>query len=123
MAGFADLIPKSQPAYYGAGVSGAGTAGADWVWEFIDAKDDSGDLIDFTDTTGTCRVFQNVGEPVVAELNFEGFMGGFRVSAPAPATADYPIGHFDWALEVTDGTNVVQVWGPTNSRFQIRTGA
>lgn len=129
MAGFTDLVDQSQPALYGGGLSGAATEGRTWRWQFTDALDLAGDPIDFTGITGTCKVTAGSGGSEIITLGFTGAAdGSFTIGADEADTVDLYAGGTQgkarlcaWSLVLTDGTDSVQVWGPSNSRFQILT--
>lgn len=129
MSGFADLVDQAQPALYGGGISAAATEGRTWRWQFTDAADLAGDPIDFTGVTGVCKVTTGVGGTEIIELDFDGASdGSFTISADEADTAGLFAGGTQgkarsctWSLVLTNGTDSVQAWGPTNSRFQILT--
>ena len=125
MAGFPDLVPAAQPAYYGDGVSAKVTEGATWRFEFTNVNDDAGDPINLTSATCTAVVLDDGGTQVVA-LDFTGSTGSFVLSATAANTAGLAAGtsatagrRCKWTCRLSSAGNVVQVWGPSNSPFII----
>lgn len=130
MAGFEDLVRQSQPASWGNGVAGSGTAGRTWEHKFVEVDDINGDPIDLSGVTGVCKIVTEDRTTEVLELDFDGGLGEFTVSATKAATAglfgsgDYFRGRVCyWYLTLDDGTDSVQVWLVDNSPFAIRKGA
>lgn len=133
MAGFADLVPKAQPALYGGGFVGSATKGRSWLWPFTDVTDDNGDNIDLTSVTGTCKVLTAVGGTEVITLTFTGGDGEFTLSADetataaitqTPPTSGAKAGQltYCWYLILDDSTDEVQAWSAHNSRFILESG-
>lgn len=130
MAGFADLVPKCNPAYFGAGHTSSATAGRTWSWPFDQLVDNAGDPIDLTSVAGTAKIVAEDRTTVILSLDFTGTVGGFTVSATKAATAglfsgaDYSRGRICyWYLTLDDGTRSVQIWLVDNSPITIRKGA
>ena len=130
MAGFADLVPRAQPALYGGGLNASGTEGATWLWPFVDVTDADGAAIDLTAVTGECKILTAPGGNVVATLVFTGAAdGSFTLSLDEADTAGLYGGTNGqaqvcyWYLTLTDGTDEVVAWGPSNSKFRIFQGA
>lgn len=118
MAGFTDLVAQSQPALLGGGVSASATEGRTWLWRFVDVNDGAGDPIDLTAVTGTCAVVD------VVALDFVGGVGEFTVGLGEADTVGLANGEdraraCKWSLVLDDGTDSVQVWGPSKSAFNI----
>ena len=71
-----------------------------------------------------CKVVDdnNYATDVLA-LTFTGGVGTFTISALASATVALTTANrmklCAWYLKVTSGSNVVQFWGPSGSRFRI----
>lgn len=123
MAGFTDLLIQSQPAYYAAGCVGSGTEGATWQWTFVGVQDNTGADVDLSAATGSCTILTAVGGTAVTTLTFSGGLATFTVSKTAAGTAGLASAlarrECVWSLAITSGSNVWQVWGPTNSPFTI----
>ena len=125
MGVLAPLVDQAQPAIVDGGVEAAATEGRTWRWTFIDITDASGDPIDLTSVTGVCKVWTEVGGPVVVSLDVSGLPGEFTVSLDEALT----VGLADtathkgrgcvWGCWLDDGTDEVQIWGPSNSPFVI----
>lgn len=122
MGVLADLVPVSQPAYLGAGCQSGGTVGATWR-AYGSAKNAAGNLIDFTAVTGTCKILTAIGGSVIATFTFSGTTTGFTIEVDESVTAGKTPGVYPWTFTLSDGTDVVQFWGPEESRFTIKAGA
>ena len=125
MAGFTDLLPLSQPAYYGAGCFGGGTEGATWSNPF-DFIDTDGNPIDLTSATGSCTIYTASGGSTVTTLTVTGGVGTLTVSKTAAATVGLANGlarrECVWGCTVTLSGTTVQLWTPANSTFVIYSG-
>lgn len=126
MAGFADLVLKASGTAGGrlADCNLDGTEGRTWKWVFNEIVDAAGDDIDLTSATAVCKVVDaNDYATEVLALTFTGGVGTFTISALASATVSLTAANTlrmcAWYLKVTSGTDVVQFWGPTDSRFRI----
>lgn len=128
MAGFADLVLTASATEGGrlAHVSLDGTEGRTWNWPFEDITDGAGDPIDLTAATGVAKIITGVDGTDVLTLTFTGGVGTFTLSATAAATAGLATGATGanprrclWYCKITSGSNVVQFWGPTESKFRI----
>ena len=128
MTGFADLVLKASGTAGGrlADVNLDGTEGRTWKWTFDDVVDASGADIDLTSATAVCKIIDDVDGADVLALTFTGGVGTFDISALSTATAGLATGATSqrarnclWSLKVTSGSNVVQFWGPSGSRFRI----
>lgn len=122
MGVLSSLVSQAQPALFGNGVTAAGTAGATWLWQFIDVNDTAGDPIDLSGVTGVCKVVATSDHStVVATLDFDGNNDGtFSVGLDEDDTAALTPGSYNWWLTLDDATDVVQVWGGSASKFSIR---
>lgn len=130
MAGFADLVPACNPAYYGGGVRESLSAGTSYRRTWINVTDSVGDPIDFTSVTGTAKVVAEDRTTVILELVFTGGVGTFTLAASEADTAglftgdDFVRGVICWwYFTLDDGTDTVQMWMSDNSKFTIRKGA
>lgn len=128
MSGFADLVLKASGTVGGrlADVNLDGTEGRTWKWTFEDVVDAAGTPIDLTSATAVCKIVTDVDGTDVLALTFTGGVGTFDLSALSSATAGLATGatakqarQCYWFLKVTSGSNVVQFWGPSGSRFRI----
>lgn len=121
MGVLSSIVSQAQPALFGNGVSAAGTAGATWLWQFVDLNDTAGDPIDLTGVTGTCKIVsQSDHSTVVATLDFTGNADGtFSVGLDEADTAALTPGSYDWWMTLDDATDVVQLWGGS-SRFTVK---
>lgn len=129
MSGFADLVPKAQPALFGGGFAAAATKGRTWLWEFTDVTDDNGDPIGLsTGVTATCKVLTAPGGTEIISLTATLGDGEFAISADETATAaiSQTPGNKGlvcyWYLILDDGTDEVQVWSAHNSKFLLESG-
>lgn len=129
MGVLANLVPYAQPALEGDGCEASGSDGASWKWIFSDITDSTGALVDFTTVTGTCTVLTAAGGTTVVTVTFTGAVGGFTLSVDESLTVGLSSGATQaarrcvWRLSMTDGTDIVQGWGPLNSYFLIYPGA
>lgn len=121
MGVLADLVPVSQPAYLAGGCQSGGTTGATWR-AAGSAKNAAGNLIDFTSVTGTCKILTTIGGSVVATFTFTGNSTGFSIELDESVTTGKTPGSYPWTFTLSDGTDVVQFWGPEESRFVIKAG-
>lgn len=128
MAGFADLVLTASATTGGrlADVSLDGTEGRTWKWTFDDINDAAGDPIDLTSATCVAKVVTGVDGTDVLTLTFTGGVGTFSLSATSAETAGLATGATDknarqclWFCKITSGSNVVQFWGPSASKFRI----
>lgn len=122
MGVLSSLVSQAQPALFGNGVTAAGTAGATWLWQFVDLNDTAGDPIDLTGVTGTCKIVDKDDHTtVITTLDFDGNSDGtFSVGKDEDATAPLTPGTYCWWLTLDDTTDVIQVWGGSASKFSIR---
>ena len=125
MGVLATLVPACQPAFYGGGVNASGTEGATWQWTGT-ITDPAGAAINLTTVTGTCQILTALGGTVVATPTFVGLADGtFTLTLDEAVTAGLatdagPTGRSCvWLLRLSDGTDVPQMFGPSNSRFVI----
>lgn len=119
MTGFADLIPQSQPAYYGSGHNTRATIGATWRWQFADVVDGADDAIDLSGATAVCQIVDNSGT-VVATPTFTGTaLGTFVVELDEALTAALTDGTYKWRLLLDGGADTWCVWNATNSKIMI----
>lgn len=126
MAGFADLVAQSQPAYWGRGVGFGFTEGRTWSVTVVDLADNDDNPIDLsTGVTGTCTIWDAKTGAVITTLTFTGTSGGFtltKAKADTAALADNPgsTGRpCTWGMKLDNGTISVQMWGPSNSNGLI----
>lgn len=126
MSGFPDLVLKASGTEGGrlADCNLDGTEGRTWKWVFNEVVDAAGDDIDLSSATAVCKVVDanNYATDVLA-LTFTGGVGTFTISALASATVALTTANrmklCAWYLKVTSGSDVVQFWGPSGSRFRI----
>lgn len=119
MGVLADLIPQSQPAYYGSGHNTRATIGATWRWEWADVVDGAGDAIDLSGVTDTCEIVDSGGS-VIATPTFTGTaLGAFTVELDEADTAALDAGTYNWRLLLDDGTDTWCVWNATSSKIVI----
>lgn len=130
MGVLSDLVPKAQPALFGGGCTGEATEGATWQFPFEDVTNNAGTAINLTTVTGACVVTDGVDGATVATLTFTGgALGTFTLNLDESATAGTAGSatkkprRCNWSLRLTDGTDVVQAWGPSNSSFYISAGS
>lgn len=125
MAGFADLVEWAQP-FLGRNPESA-TEGATWRFELADLQDSEGDPVDLTGTTGVCRIVDEADGSEVIVLDYTGAAdGSMTLDADESDTADLAAGQrirrCRWSLRISDGTDVVQVWGQQDSPFHVLAG-
>lgn len=132
MAGFDDLVAASQPALMGGGCTSSGTEGATWRWPFTDLVDFQGDPIDLrptADVIGVAKIV--VGSVDVVDLDVEGTLGGFILTADTATTDGLADGNLDgrqceWLVYFEeDGSPDKRafIWTRDNSPFLIKAGA
>jgi hypothetical protein len=110
VTGFADLIPQSQPAYYGSGHNTRATIGATWRWQFADVVDGAGDAIDLSAVTAVCEIVDNTGA-VVAEPTVTGTaLGALTIELDESVTATLDAGTYGWRLLIDGGADTWCVW-------------
>lgn len=124
MSGFHDLVLAAQPRL--CNMMAKATAGASWEWQISGINDATGAAVDLSSVTGTCQVVTAPEGTMVLALTFTGGLGSFTVSADESATAGLVSGstsrRCSWFLTLSDGTDVVFVWGPQDSPFEICPG-
>lgn len=117
MSTLTPLVPQAQPALRRA--PAAATVGATWRWIVTVTND--GAAFDLTGCTGTCQVVDSTGTVLISPTVTFG-VGSFTISADEATTAALGIDRrtqCHWSLTVTDGTEVVQFWGVSDSPFTI----
>lgn len=121
MGVLSSLVSQAQPALFGNGVTASATAGATWLWQFVDLNDTAGDPIDLTAVTGTCKVVGLNDDSVLVTLDFDGNADGtFSVGKDEDDTAALTPGTYRWWMTLDDATDVVQLWGGTPSKFTVK---
>lgn len=120
MAGFTDLVAQAQPALYGKGVTASATAGATWLWSFVEVTDSAGDPINLSAVTGVCEVVNIDTDAVVTTITFTGAAdGSFTLSKDESLTAAVAVGKYRWRLSLNNATDTVQAWGGNLSKFTV----
>lgn len=125
MGVLSSIVSQAQPALFGNGVTAGGTIGATWLWNFVDFNDTAGDPIDLSAVTGVCKILNDSTGAEIVTLDFDGNNDGtFSVgldeadTASVPATGNGSV--YRWYLTLDDGTDVVQVWGSSPSKFTVK---
>lgn len=125
-----DLVQQAQPALYGGGFTGSATIGRSWKFPFVDTVDADGEVVDLSSVTGVCKVLTAPGGTEIITLPFTGHAdGSFELTATKAATAAITAAAntsstpaYCWYLTLDDGTDSVQVWGASESKFVLKKG-
>lgn len=123
MSGFADLVQVAQP-YLGRNPEAA-TEGTSWRWELEGTTDSEGAVIDLSSTTGVCKVTDEADGSEVITIGYTGTAAGSilleidETATVGLANGLRPHRRCRWGLRISDGVDVVQVWGPQDSPFHI----
>lgn len=122
------LLVQAQPALWDLGVEGWATEGSSWEWILEGFTDASGVAFNYAGLTATtCTIYTTPGGSVVATLSTAwstvSSKSRLRIYADDSATAGLAgtartRGCY-WGLKLTDATDTLRLWNPSNSPFHI----